>query len=122
MRISLLSLTLLAVAGLGLAQSEKPIPEKPTEAGITVRADGETSRWNLSADDIHVLNILAKDGEGTFDARFLAYLAEIRKGLAQRPEFAPPTIKADDDAIEARRAAKKAKIEASVGVVTKVAK
>jgi hypothetical protein len=112
----------LLVAGLGLAQEPTTVPEKPTEVVITVRADGETSRWNLSADDIHVLNLLAREGQGTFDERLISYLARIRKELSARDEFATPALKADDDAIAARRAAKQAKIDSSVGNVTKVAK
>jgi hypothetical protein len=113
---------LLTLAGLGLAQETKPVPEKPTAAKITVEDNNGKAIWELSPDDIHVLNILAQKGEGTFHDRLIAYWRQQRIELASRPDFAPPSLKADDDAIKAEEAKKRAKIEASVGAVTKVVK
>jgi hypothetical protein len=99
--------------------SNPPPPPAPGKMSIIVEADGKRSRWNLSEYDIYILNLLIVNTGESADIRFLKWLIGVRNTLADRPEFAPPAVKADQDAIEQRMALKKQRIENSIGKVNK---
>lgn len=122
--ISLLSIAAIAaVSAFGQnpngPNAPLPIPDEPKRLVIIIDADGERTRWNLSDDDIYIFNRLTNNGSDTMDIRFIRWLVGIRNAVADRPEFAPPGIKADNDAIQQREIQKRRKIEQGVGTMSK---
>lgn len=109
-------LLLLSLAAYGQQAPATPPPTPPVDVVIVIKADGVDTKLALSDEQIYTMNSYMHSAklEGTFGDRLSIWLKQIAAELMQRPEFAPPTIKAIDDEIAAKTALKRAAlIEAS---------